>query len=83
MCVCYLSFRKDTSGFFAFPVNDVIAPGYSSIITNPMDFSTMKYKLDTHVYTSLEEFRVSLKNTAALGGFSRMGRGLGGLTCMV
>ncbi|CAB4042414.1 bromodomain-containing 9-like, partial [Paramuricea clavata] len=49
--------RKDVNGFFAFPVNDVIAPGYSSIITNPMDFSTMKYKIDTHVYTSLEEFK--------------------------
>ena len=49
--------RKDVNGFFAYPVNDVMAPGYSSIITNPMDFSTMKYKMDIHAYTSLEEFR--------------------------
>ena len=58
-CVCCVSFRKDTNGFFAYPVNDVIAPGYSSIITNPMDFSSMKLKIDIHAYTSLEEFRVS------------------------
>ncbi|XP_046842035.1 bromodomain-containing protein 9-like [Xenia sp. Carnegie-2017] len=49
--------RKDVNGFFAYPVNDVMAPGYSSIISRPMDFSMMKYKIDTHAYTSLEEFR--------------------------
>jgi bromodomain-containing protein 7/9 len=66
MCVCIFC-RKDINGFFAYPVNDVIAPGYSSIITNPMDFSTMKYKIDTHAYASLEEFRVSSKYVANVG----------------
>ena len=50
--------RKDTQGFFAFPVNDTIAPGYSNIITHPMDFSFMKYKIDSNEYHSLEQFRV-------------------------
>lgn len=50
--------RKDTQGFFAYPVNDTIAPGYSNIITHPMDFSSMKYKIDSNDYYSLEQFRV-------------------------
>lgn len=50
--------RKDTQGFFAYPVNDTIAPGYSNIITHPMDFSSMKYKIDSKEYQSMEKFRV-------------------------
>ena len=50
--------RKDTQGFFAYPVNDTIAPGYSNIITHPMDFSSMKYKIDSKEYHTLEKFRV-------------------------
>lgn len=49
--------RKDTQGFFAYPVNDTIAPGYSNIITHPMDFSSMKYKIDSKEYQSMERFR--------------------------
>lgn len=49
--------RKDTQGFFAYPVNDTIAPGYSNIITHPMDFSSMKYKIDSKEYHTLEKFR--------------------------
>lgn len=49
--------RKDTQGFFAYPVNDTIAPGYSNIIARPMDFSSMKYKIDSNEYQSLERFR--------------------------
>lgn len=49
--------RKDTQGFFAYPVNDTIAPGYSNIITHPMDFSSMKYKIDSREYQTLEKFR--------------------------
>ncbi|XP_022109958.1 bromodomain-containing protein 7-like isoform X2 [Acanthaster planci] len=49
--------RKDVDQFFAWPVNDVIAPGYSSIILHPMDFSTMKKKMDASEYTSIEEYK--------------------------
>ncbi|XP_072021522.1 LOW QUALITY PROTEIN: bromodomain-containing protein 7-like [Amphiura filiformis] len=49
--------RKDVDCFFAWPVNDVIAPGYSSIITQPMDFSSMKKKIDNKEYQSLDEYR--------------------------
>ncbi|XP_071788828.1 bromodomain-containing protein 7-like isoform X2 [Asterias amurensis] len=49
--------RKDVDQFFAWPVNDVIAPGYSSIIQQPMDFSNMKKKIDCNEYSSLDEYK--------------------------
>ena len=36
----------------------MIAPGYSSIITEPMDFSTMRYKIDNGIYYTLAEYKV-------------------------
>jgi len=50
--------RKDPRQFFAWPVTDNIAPGYSSIITKPMDFSTMKQKIEENQYRTLHEFAV-------------------------
>lgn len=50
--------RKDPNGFFAFPVTDVIAPGYSTIIKHPMDFSTMKDKITANEYKTVTEFKV-------------------------
>ncbi|XP_071507502.1 bromodomain-containing protein 7-like [Diadema antillarum] len=49
--------RKDVDGFFAWPVNDIIAPGYSSIILRPMDFSTMKKKIEKEAYFSIDEYK--------------------------
>lgn len=57
--VFFLS-RKDPSAFFSFPVTDLIAPGYSSIIKRPMDFSTMKDKVKKECYQSLDELKVSV-----------------------
>ncbi|KAJ8407840.1 hypothetical protein AAFF_G00268840 [Aldrovandia affinis] len=53
--------RKDPNAFFAFPVTDFIAPGYSLIIKRPMDFSTMKDKVKKEYYQSLEELKVDFK----------------------
>uniref|UniRef100_A0A4W3K9K5 Bromodomain-containing protein 9 n=1 Tax=Callorhinchus milii TaxID=7868 RepID=A0A4W3K9K5_CALMI len=53
--------RKDPHGFFAFPVTDSIAPGYSMIIKHPMDFSTMKDKILTNDYNSITEFKADFK----------------------
>ncbi|KAI1904278.1 hypothetical protein AGOR_G00004030 [Albula goreensis] len=53
--------RKDPNAFFAFPVTDFIAPGYSLIIKRPMDFSTMKEKVKKEYYQSLEELKVDFK----------------------
>lgn len=48
--------KKDPHQFFAWPVTDDIAPGYSSIISNPMDFLTIRQKVEDNQYTSLQEF---------------------------
>lgn len=60
--VCHtsnLSCRKDPQGIFAEPVTDDIAPGYSALITNPMDFSTMAKKMDNLQYQSVDEYKVN------------------------
>ncbi|XP_069957111.1 bromodomain-containing protein 7 isoform X2 [Cherax quadricarinatus] len=49
--------KKDPQQFFAWPVTDAIAPGYSSIISQPMDFSTMKLKIQENGYTNLKQFQ--------------------------
>ncbi|XP_071345575.1 bromodomain-containing protein 7 [Trachinotus anak] len=58
--------RKDPNAFFSFPVTDLIAPGYSSIIKRPMDFSAMKEKVKKECYQSLDElkgdFRIMCEN---------------------
>ncbi|CAG7717210.1 unnamed protein product [Allacma fusca] len=48
--------KKDPQQFFAWPVTDKIAPGYSQIIKQPMDFNTMKAKLDEGLYCNLIDF---------------------------
>uniref|UniRef100_A0A8D8IIV7 Bromodomain-containing protein 7 n=1 Tax=Culex pipiens TaxID=7175 RepID=A0A8D8IIV7_CULPI len=53
--------KRDPHQFFAWPVTDDIAPGYSSIITRPMDFSTIRQKIDDNEYTSLSEFSEDFK----------------------
>lgn len=59
MCIyVFIFLRKDVNGFFAFPVTDSIAPGYSNVITKAMDFSTMKKKIDKAMYKSIAEYKV-------------------------
>lgn len=53
--------KRDPHQFFAWPVTDDIAPGYSSIITRPMDFSTIRQKIDDSEYLSLMEFSSDFK----------------------
>ncbi|GAV08604.1 hypothetical protein RvY_18269 [Ramazzottius varieornatus] len=55
----YLSYleRKDDKKFFAFPITDVIAPNYSSIVKHPVDFSTMRKKLARGYYHTLSQFK--------------------------
>lgn len=48
--------KRDPQQFFAWPVTDNIAPGYSHIINKPMDFSTMKQKIDDNLYLVLQDF---------------------------
>lgn len=46
--------KRDPHQFFAWPVTDDIAPGYSTIIDKPMDFSTMRQKIDDNEYSTLQ-----------------------------
>lgn len=48
--------KRDPHQFFAWPVTDDIAPGYSAIITRPMDFSTIRQKNEENKYATLQEF---------------------------
>ncbi|KAJ6649285.1 Bromodomain-containing protein 7 [Pseudolycoriella hygida] len=48
--------KKDPHQFFAWPVTDEIAPGYSSIISDPMDFLSIRQKVEENEYTTLQEF---------------------------
>ena len=53
--------KKDPHQFFAWPVTDDIAPGYSSIISDPMDFLSIRQKVDENEYTTLQEFSDDFK----------------------
>lgn len=53
--------KRDPHQFFAWPVTDEIAPNYSSIISKPMDFSTIRQKIDENEYRSIDEFTEDFK----------------------
>ncbi|UYV80380.1 BRD7 [Cordylochernes scorpioides] len=64
LTLCYLLKnveKKDNQQFFAWPVSDVIAPGYSSIISHPMDLSTIRKKIDNMEYFNITEFKSDVK----------------------
>uniref|UniRef100_A0A3Q3FD29 Bromodomain and PHD finger containing, 3b n=1 Tax=Labrus bergylta TaxID=56723 RepID=A0A3Q3FD29_9LABR len=47
--------EKDTAQIFAEPVNIKEVPDYPEFISQPMDFSTMRSKLDSHAYRSISD----------------------------
>ncbi|KAL5467416.1 hypothetical protein EMCRGX_G031636 [Ephydatia muelleri] len=49
--------KRDPEGIFAEPVTDDIAPGYSAIISHPLDLKTILKKIETNQYSSVNEFR--------------------------
>jgi hypothetical protein len=54
------SHRLDKKDYFTYPVTEDIAPDYRDIIQHPMAFSDIIEKLNSHTYTSVEEFEVSI-----------------------
>ncbi|CAN1163100.1 Bromodomain and PHD finger-containing protein 3 [Linum perenne] len=48
--------KKDTYGVFSDPVDPEELPDYHDIIEHPMDFSTVRRKLDGAQYLNLEQF---------------------------
>ena len=49
--------RRDPDGIFAEPVTDDIAPGYSALISIPMDLATVAKKIDMGQYESVGDFK--------------------------
>ena len=49
--------KKDVNNFFANPVSDTFAPGYSKIIKEPMDFSTIREMIEDGKFSTLSQFR--------------------------
>ncbi|XP_045913267.1 bromodomain and PHD finger-containing protein 3 isoform X2 [Micropterus dolomieu] len=47
--------EKDTAEIFAQPVNIKEVPDYMEFISHPMDFSTMRSKLESHAYRSVAD----------------------------
>ncbi len=50
--------RKDDYAFFLQPVDPTQVPGYSDVVSRPMDLGTMTTKVERGRYRSLEEFAV-------------------------
>ncbi|KAL8148674.1 hypothetical protein AgCh_005874 [Apium graveolens] len=51
--------RKDTYGVFSEHVDPNELPDYHEIIENPMDFGTLRRKLNAGLYSNLEQLEVS------------------------
>ena len=52
-----LLMERDTNKWFSVPIDDKMAPGYSQVVSQPMDFTRMENKLDSRAYGTLPEFR--------------------------
>ena len=48
--------RMDANQFFVAPVDDEIAPGYSKVITSPMDLLTMRVRAEADGYRTWKAF---------------------------
>ncbi|XP_071021106.1 bromodomain and PHD finger-containing protein 3 [Oncorhynchus clarkii lewisi] len=57
--------EKDAGQIFAQPVNLKEVPDYLEFISQPMDFSTMRSKLEAHSYNSLAHLEVDFNLTVA------------------
>nr|GMD04590.1 bromodomain-containing protein 9-like [Ipomoea batatas] len=52
--------KKDTYGVFSEPVDPNELPDYHEIIEHPMDFGTVRKKLDGRLYSNLEELEADV-----------------------
>ena len=59
--------KKDVNQVFALPVDDMFAPGYSEIIKEPMDFSTVRIKLNAGKYQTLAAFKSDFELVSFIG----------------
>ncbi|CAB3408513.1 unnamed protein product [Caenorhabditis bovis] len=52
---------KDPEEYFAYPVTAEVAPDYYTIIKDPMDFQTMREKIEDNKYNSVPELRADFE----------------------
>ncbi|KAL8430705.1 hypothetical protein Efla_003687 [Eimeria flavescens] len=48
--------KKDKKQFFAFPIDPRLVPDYHLVVRNPMDFETMKHKVERDMYPDFASF---------------------------
>ncbi|ORX80853.1 hypothetical protein K493DRAFT_308226 [Basidiobolus meristosporus CBS 931.73] len=53
--------KKDAYGFFLEPVDTSVVTDYREIIKNPMDFGTIRKKIEKRFYRSLDEFKLDFE----------------------
>ncbi|KAF9585768.1 pre-mRNA-splicing factor prp46 [Lunasporangiospora selenospora] len=53
--------KRDAYVLFTHPVDPELVPDYSSVIKNPMDFSTMRSKIGKNFYPTADEFLADFK----------------------
>lgn len=53
--------KEQSSWAFREPVDEKLVPGYHSVISNPIDLSTMKAKNDRKEYKTRDDFRADVK----------------------
>ncbi|CAJ0879615.1 13033_t:CDS:2, partial [Entrophospora sp. SA101] len=49
--------KKDTYGFFLEPVDTSVVTDYLDVIEKPMDFGTMRQKIEKNEYKTIDEFK--------------------------
>ncbi|KAG5222837.1 PH-interacting protein [Salix suchowensis] len=64
--------RRDTQEIFAQPVDPDEVVGYYDIIKEPMDFGTIRAKLQEGMYTSLDQFQARIISELAQRVFSSL-----------
>ena len=47
--------RRDEKLFFAYPIDETIAPNYFTIIDRPMDFLTIEDNIEENFYESVDK----------------------------
>lgn len=70
--------KKDTYQIFAQPVDAEVVPDYYDVITNPMDFATMKKRLAKGLYKTWDDFQVHIELVRVLPEFGLLEKGMCG-----
>ncbi|KAK0425096.1 hypothetical protein QR680_009027 [Steinernema hermaphroditum] len=52
--------EKDPDEYFAYPVTQSMAPDYADVIKNPMDFWTIRQKIDKNEYKNIREMEADV-----------------------